>query len=82
MLSAKSMKHPYLNITFNRMMRMPSDARCLSVCHTPVYCVEMAKQHHTFFSLSGKHIILVFPYQYSDGDLATGSGGSSNAGTV
>jgi len=35
---------------------------CLSVCHTPVLCLNCYR-YPEFFSLSGSPAILVFPYQ-------------------
>jgi len=61
----------------------PSDR--LSVCLSVTFVDHVKTNKHTFefFSLSGSHIIVVFPYQtgrrYSDGNPLTGA---SNAGGV
>jgi len=39
---------------------------------TFVYSIKMNKLIFKFFSPSGSHSILVFPYQYSDGDPPNG----------
>ena len=52
---------------------------------TFVYSVEMSKHVFNFFSQSGSHIILVFPYQtllqYSDADSPTGASNARGVGT-
>jgi len=52
-------------------------ARYLSVCHTPVFCLNDYIISSIFFSPSGSPTILVFRYQtewqYFDGDPLTGA---------
>jgi len=63
------------NYSFYHAMRMHSMdyaiARCPSVCHTPILCLN-GYLYLQFFPLSGSPTILVFSYQtrwqYSDGD--------------
>ena len=57
--------------SFYRATRMHSAdyavARCLSVCHTPVLCLNGYSYLQSFFSPSGSPTILVFPYQTGTG---------------
>ena len=67
------------------VMRCLSVSVCVSICvsDTFVSCVKTNKDIYEFFSPSGNHTILVFPYKtgwrYSDGNPLTGA---SNAGGV
>ena len=60
---------------------------CLSICVSFTFVDHVKRNKHVveFFSRSGSHTILVFPYQtgwqYFDGTPLTG-GGASNAGGV
>jgi len=57
---------------------------CLFVCHVREFCQN--ESTYIFFSPSGSHTIVVFPYQtawqYSDGNPSNSLTGASNAGGV